>query len=281
MAESIDLQDLPNGIISPTSYGMYLRCPFQYYLRYVQGLKEPPASPLIRGIAAHTALDGHFKAILKLDHRPSTEDLCAHYEQALVWTEEERKQATQQEIVWKKDDSHATLLDRGVEVLRQYDREHGQKIVPARVEDPFRLEFKDVEWALEGRVDLQQRDTLTVQDFKTASRKYDESAVLTSDALTLYQEGIEAQPGEQQIGDLQIHVLLFYKDKVDVQILKAKRRKPAVRKATLENVGSTVRGIRAQVFPKTGNIKMTCSWCGYRRRCRPEYDKWMREKDDE
>ena len=36
---------------------MYLRCPRQYYHRYVEGHKEPPGWAMVAGLSGHEALE--------------------------------------------------------------------------------------------------------------------------------------------------------------------------------------------------------------------------------
>jgi hypothetical protein len=48
---------LPTPRLSFSQVSMYLKCPMQYYFRYVEGRKEPPGIALVEGSTAHEALE--------------------------------------------------------------------------------------------------------------------------------------------------------------------------------------------------------------------------------
>ena len=48
--------DLPRGYLSPSSVGMYLKCPRQFAFRYCDGLTAPPGVALVEGSSYHEVL---------------------------------------------------------------------------------------------------------------------------------------------------------------------------------------------------------------------------------
>ena len=44
---------LPKGVISPSQFDMFRRCPRQYMYRYIEDRVMPPAVAMIKGTAVH------------------------------------------------------------------------------------------------------------------------------------------------------------------------------------------------------------------------------------
>jgi len=82
--------------ISVTQIKMYLRCPAQYYFRYVLGLKIPPAGALVLGRAVHAGLEHYFAGKLHTGEGPPVNRVLDVFDAAF---EAERPEAD-----WGEDD---------------------------------------------------------------------------------------------------------------------------------------------------------------------------------
>lgn len=51
---------LPQGYLSPSQIGMMQRCAYQYYLRYVLGIRRPPGYAAVIGISGHGAFEQYY-----------------------------------------------------------------------------------------------------------------------------------------------------------------------------------------------------------------------------
>ncbi|MCB5270561.1 MAG: PD-(D/E)XK nuclease family protein [Candidatus Cloacimonetes bacterium] len=51
---------LPQGYLSPSQIGMLQRCAYQYYLRYILGIRRPPGYAAVIGISGHAAFEQYY-----------------------------------------------------------------------------------------------------------------------------------------------------------------------------------------------------------------------------
>ncbi|MDW7973456.1 MAG: PD-(D/E)XK nuclease family protein, partial [Thermodesulfovibrio sp.] len=99
MEETLELKQLPLGYISYSQIRMYKRCPWQYKLRYIDGLKMKPKSNLILGTGIHEGLtagfsekknkggsDKHIRQVI-VDKAVNTIEELIKQEQEIEWSE--------------------------------------------------------------------------------------------------------------------------------------------------------------------------------------------------
>lgn len=257
MSEYLELKELPKNYISFTQYSQFLRCPRQFAYRYVEGLKIPPKSSLILGKGVHRGLEWAFGEHLRLGEPPKQNVVL---DATLEAVENELKEIPKSEIDWVKGDSEGKIKDDGVNLVRTYEP-HRLITIPKSVEKKFDIEFKNVDYKLTGRVDLETEKEII--DFKTTARKQSEESASQSDQLTIYQ--MQGEPKES----LELHVLV--RNKIpEYQILKSKPRSNEAVNDLLENIGKVATLIKAGIFPKVleNTAGSPCSWCGYYQLCR-------------
>ncbi|MGB9887964.1 MAG: RecB family exonuclease, partial [Moorellales bacterium] len=177
-----EVQVLPDHV-SVTQIRMYLRCPAQYYFRYVLGLKIPPPGAAVLGRAVHKGLEHYFRA--KLD-RPEGAPLREVLEVFAAAFEAEAPEAD-----WA-DDSPARAKDDGAALLRLHREEVAPHLAPAAVER--RVEIPLAGATLLGFVDLETADGLIV-DHKTVSRTPPESKAQEDLQLSAYALAYRAAHG--------------------------------------------------------------------------------------
>lgn len=245
--EEINIQKNPR--LSHTQVSMFLRCPRQYMLRYLEGIKLPPAGAMIAGSVYHKALEFGYKVKLSTSNEPSVDLTKEVASQA--WTDKLNEES---EIDW--GGNPGAIKDMAVALVEKYVTEEMPKITPAKVEDRDTVIVKNVEFM---RVkDLVTTDGLTI-DHKLSKKAYNE-ANKGSDLQSLaylYPNG----------GKFFYHVAV--KTKVPkIQVVDFSRTQDEV-DWWADMVESIARAIMSGRFPPnpTGWY-CSPSWCGYYGICR-------------
>uniref|UniRef100_A0A6M3LEG0 Putative PD-(D/E)XK nuclease superfamily protein n=1 Tax=viral metagenome TaxID=1070528 RepID=A0A6M3LEG0_9ZZZZ len=115
---------------SPSSVGMFDRCPRAWHYRYTEGIKTPPAAAMIVGSSVHTAQARHFGDVLDGAGGLDVD------EYAVVAAEDYDRRAA--EVDWAREDvDSGSHKDRAVYMARA----HRQLIVPT-VEDVAAVEHE-------------------------------------------------------------------------------------------------------------------------------------------
>ncbi len=152
---------------SPSQINQYLRCNAQWYFRYVEGLKKPPASALVQGSSFHDALDVNFSQKVE-----TKKDLEIDVVQDAA-AEAFEKRAP--EIEWDSDEKSegiekvkGRMKDETVGLVTVYHKDLSPKINPIASEKEFILET-DQDYSIKGVIDLIDMNG-TIIDHKTTGR---------------------------------------------------------------------------------------------------------------
>lgn len=257
---------LPSPHLSPTQIDMYLRCPLQYYHRYVLGRKSPPAVALVEGSAHHEALrhNNEYK-------RSRGRDLSV---KTLVEKFADHFSDRSKEIEDWEGDSADKVIDRGRAMVSSYVEKFAPRLRPDAVEQEVRLKvgpvevmgFVDVEGTVKGVVT--PGDRRSVVDYKTVSRKKSEDELASSLQLTFYGMAM-AQQADQT--DLDVGFCNILK-KGDIAWQPTKMNRARIkwfRQVVLRVADSISRGS----FPPTDPASWACSekFCGYWSQCRGKH----------
>ena len=114
--------------LSATQLNMYLRCPHQWYLRYIKGLKIPPAGNMVQGRVYHEATADNFKQKIKSKEDIPFNELVDRY------SEHWKKDVVVSEIDWEGA-KPSTVREEGIALLKCYHKEVAPKIFPKLVEE--------------------------------------------------------------------------------------------------------------------------------------------------
>ena len=249
--EILELQELPTGYISYSQIRMYKRCPMQYKLRYVDGLKMKPKGSLILGVGVHEGLTEGFKE--KKERGGDDVRIKKLMKEKAVYTIEEFVNKKEQDvgIDWG-DDTKEIVIDDSARMIDTYYDEVGKKIKPKEVAQRFEIEFENVEWKLVGEVDIVEKK---VVDWKTTARRYAEDYFVFDEQLKIY----------KLVHNLatEIHAIVRKKKDVEIQLLRYDYN---VTTELLKDVEKVVTLIKTGIFYKT-NDYMKCSWCGFKEIC--------------
>lgn len=144
--------------LSYSSISTYEKCPWQYFLQYVEKLERPRSPALSFGSSLHGALERFHSGTEKPD--PDLEDLLGWLEAA--WESEGYSDDAEQEA----------YRQRGRSILtRYYESNRERPVVPVALEQRFLLPMDG--WDLSGvmdRVDRYPDGSYEIVDYKTNSK---------------------------------------------------------------------------------------------------------------
>jgi len=235
--------------LSPSSINMFLRCQYQWYLRYIEERKIPPKAALVVGLAFHKGEESNFLEKIETGKDLSLEDVFDVYD-----TEFEQRAEEVEE--WEED--KGKVKDEGYKLLECYHKELAPTVQPLLVEDWIEEEL-DNGIILRGKRDVVTED-MAVIDLKTANRK-------PSQIDLSYQLQLELYACQGDIKKAFIHYAIKTK-KPKTLVLEHELPEE---KRLLKVVSSVAQAIQEAI--RTGNFipnglghSWACQYCGYRER---------------
>jgi CRISPR/Cas system-associated exonuclease Cas4 (RecB family) len=281
---------LPKRALSATQVEMYLRCPRQYYFRYVKGESRPPGVALTLGSGTHKALEATHNHIVDKGVPASAEMVSDVFSDAF-----EAAVPEVPKIEWEKDESTPDQVkDAGLALVRLYNAKFAPLVKPQvtqrdgkqvrGIEKQFGMLIAGV--PVIGFIDLVDTNDpsiavspeelalmkkqgqevpaalrTVVVDFKTKAKSFSQGDVDSSLQLTLYSYAE--------------HIPAVRFDQLLRQKTPTLKRISAVRRETdyrwLEEV---IRGVAESIslgaFPPCDPSSWVCSekWCGFWSLCR-------------
>jgi CRISPR/Cas system-associated exonuclease Cas4 (RecB family) len=237
---------------------MYLRCPRQYWFRYVEGKKEPPKIALLEGSAHHEAMqeNNNYKKAKGKDLKASTitESFMASLR---VKTEQEER------VEWEDEDENK-LFRRAKVWHEDYVAHFAPKIKPEIVEETFEKEVSmdGLDFILKGIIDLGYAKTCS--DYKTTSsyglsRKKQE---IDSDLQLSYYSWATGYK-------LVENICFVKKENPEVVPIRSSRSKTEITWA-LKVAAEVAKAIASEAFPMCNPTSWLCAekWCGFYSMCR-------------
>ena len=169
------MSNLPKDYISPTQINMYLRCPAQYYFRYILGMIIPPKSALTKGKAVHKGQEVNYKQKIETHEDMKLSDL-----QEVVATEFE---TLAPETEWQPDEDPGKIKDETISLASLYHTEIAPTVQPMLVEEEILIDIPGGK--LKGYIDLVDMQEY-IRDTKTASRTPSQDVISKSLQLSAY-----------------------------------------------------------------------------------------------
>lgn len=259
---------LPQGYLSVSQIGTYLRCARQYEFRYVNGIIIPPRARLAEGTAMHKALEaGHRERKASGTTAPLSMLLDAHND---AW-----KTAKADIEVWEEDDDkEEDILKRGRIFLSKYHKEYLPKIKPVGIENRFWLSVGAAGVPILGYIDLiaeeeeahkkEHQTEVTgpeIVDYKVVGKTKAQSEVDNDIQLTVYSGAVNTT---------KVRFDMFVKKKDPVIQTVRSLRTPSDWAWAAEVFEGIALAIARGVFPPCMPTNWACSeaWCGYYKKCR-------------
>jgi hypothetical protein len=159
--------NLPVDHLSPSSFAMARRCPYQWQQRYLLGRKERPGEAPVMGTTVHAALERNFAWKISSHEDIPLQDLLQWYmDEAFAQVVYEEQEKAGEDILW--DTGPEATRQRGYQIVAGYHNVVAPRIQPLRVETKIEVDF-GLPVPVVGRFDL-EREVSTI-DFKTGKNK--------------------------------------------------------------------------------------------------------------
>ncbi|MDK2464138.1 MAG: PD-(D/E)XK nuclease family protein [Candidatus Korarchaeota archaeon] len=239
--------------LSVTQLRMYLRCPLQYYFRYICGLKIPPTGDITLGRTVHAALEENYRQKVETHRDLPLEQVYDIFSER--WDEEA------QLTLFQEDEKPGRLKDEGIRLLSTYHTNVAPKVQPVSVEQEFLIDTGVTQLPLKGYIDLID-DQGTIIDHKTTKRSYPQDAAEKDLQLTAYALAYRALHGHPERA-LRLDVLVRTKQP-KIQHLEATRTEADIDRF-LRLAEQVERAITTGIFYPNENFM--CGICGYRDLC--------------
>lgn len=239
--------------LSVTQLRMYLRCPLQYYFRYLCSLKIPPTGDLTLGRTVHGTLEDNYRQ--KIETR---RDLPLDQVRDIF---SERWEEQAQQTLFQDNEKPGQFKDDGIRLLETYHHEVAPRVQPVEVEREFLLDTGVTELPLKGYLDLIDENG-TIIDHKTTRRAYPAGAAEKDIQLTAYSLAYRSLYGKDENG-VRLDVLVRTKQP-KIQQLPATRAQADIDRFL--RLAEHVEGaIKREVFYPNDNFM--CGVCGYQDMC--------------
>lgn len=238
---------------SASQINMFIRCPAQWYFRYVMGLKQAPTSAMTQGTCFHDTLEANYiQKVQSKEDMPLGDVLDVYsknFDTRIVDVEE-------------KGVDTGALKDEGVKLVETYHTVKAPEIQPVSVETPITIEFDNVDYTVEGYVDLVD-DKEVIHEHKTTKR-----TPSTVDQNYLFQGALYALSENKNKVVFDFAVKLKTPKIVSLEADISDKDKDFA----LTLIGQVDHAIRSEVFyPNRTSFMCSRKNCGYWNECEKKY----------
>ncbi len=160
MNEKKSIEELDH--LSATSLKMFLRCPYQFFCRYVLGLKIQPGSALTLGKSVDTGLKINYEQKIESHEDLPEEDILGIYSSEF--------DSLESETLWEEGEDKGAIKDIGIGCLKAFRKEICPNVQPKEVDVEKKIKFEEIDVELVGYFDLLDQEGIV--DNKTASKKW-------------------------------------------------------------------------------------------------------------
>lgn len=162
------------GHLSYSQISTYMRCPAEYYFKYVREIPSPSNAYMVRGLAVHKGIEESMRQKIKTHKDLPVDDVI---DLAL-------------DRFWKaKDDAEISHADKTAEdvisLTKLYMAEIAPSIQPVMVEEQMEIVFDGFKKSLLGYIDLVD-DKGVIHDIKTSKRSPGEKVIDDNLQLACY-----------------------------------------------------------------------------------------------
>ena len=252
--------------LSPTQVNMFLRCPAQWYYRYVRGLKRPPSGAATLGSAVDAGITHNYQQKIETQEDLSLDDVL----DAFSTDFEARKPDT----VWEPNEEPGEVKDDGVRVLSVYHKEAAPKVQPTAVQERVELEIPNFGYRFVAVPDVIEKDSI-IRDTKVAKRspaKSNGSSVVApahQDQMVAYALTYRATREEAEEGCV-VDYLVRTKTSKLVQVPLQVTSSHLTYYKNL--IALVAKQIEAQIFtPNRQNYLCSRRYCGYWEECEKDF----------
>jgi len=250
--------------LSHTQVAMFLRCPRQYWYRYVKGWKTPPSGALKQGGTFHKAAEFNYNQ--KVNSRSDLPvDQVTDYFAETFETEWSRE-----EVKLDEGESKGALLDQGVGLIKVHRQVIMPTVQPIAVEQKLEYEFipkndkgepiGDQSVKVLGVIDVVD-EAGRIRDNKTSGKAMNQMDVDKDMQLSTYSLVRRMVTGRVE-PELALDVAI--KTARPQAVVYRTKRSPTMLAMHRNTIGMVARGILAEVFPRNNNgWHCQPKFCGY------------------
>lgn len=237
---------------------MYLRCPAQYYFRYILEKKIPPKISQIKGRAIHKGQEFNYK-----QKKETKEDLPLDTIQDFV-AETFEKEIKENEV--EKDEDEGKAKDDAVTLATLYHQQIAPTVMPEYVEQEIDIELPDLK--IVTILDLSTEDGY-IRDTKTAQRTPAEDQLQKSLQAFAYIYAYRLAKNDKEKGFLFDYLINTKQPKLQTFELKIEDQQID---RFLKIARSVKHAIENEIFyPNTENFMCNPNACGYWELCKKEF----------
>jgi CRISPR/Cas system-associated exonuclease Cas4 (RecB family) len=277
---------LPTGYLSHSQVSMYLRCPRQYYFRYIKEMRRPPSAAMTVGSGTHEALETTHHHLVDHGTPAPDEALEAKFVDAF-----EDAASDVPSKAWKDDRTDkGKLKDIGLALVRVYNAKFAPAVKPRvkadgvrGIEQKFTVTVAGV--PMLGYIDLIDTNaatSITPEEKAALELRGKEIPAILRTAIADFKTKAKSMSEGEVRGDLQLTLYSYVEQIPQIrfdQLLKQKipkvKRAEAVRTAAdhdwmKEVIHSVAAAITTGSFPPCAPTDWVCTakWCGYWHFCR-------------
>lgn len=282
--------NLPQGHLSHSQIEMYLRCPKQYYHRYIRDIARPPGISLVLGTGTHKALETTHHHIVDYSTPAPIEMVLSTFSDSF---DQNAKEVPETE--WREDEGNTkgSVKDAGLKLVSLYNRDFAPKVKP-QVKDDIRGIERKITSNIAGVPMVGYIDLIDTND--DAIMSHEEQALLRSDFKSvpeaLRTSVVDFKTKAKSVSQAEIDgsfQLTFYSYATGIgsvrydQLLRQKKpkikRMYSTRKSddfrwVCEIISNVARAISSGIFPPCAPDNWACTpkWCGFWRQCRGKHE---------
>lgn len=255
-----DDTDLENRPLSASSIGTYLRCPMQWYFRYVEGKKIPPSGSMYLGGRWHKMIE--FNYLQKIYSR--TDEKINKLKE--VFVDFFDKGFKEMDVHLENGDKEkGELKDTGVGITTVYALKIAPKVQPVHVEKQFLIEVPGCKKKVIGFWDVISEDE-SVRDNKSKSKTPNQNDVDNDNQLSVYSLAYR-QVFKKRERALTLDCAITTNNP-GAAILETKRTNNDI-----EDITRVIQGVelatRTGIFyPKSDGWHCSPKWCGFYPLCK-------------
>ena len=249
--------------LSASQMQMFLRCPRQYYFRYIERLKIPPSGAMKQGSVFHLAAGYNYtqKVTSRVDLPEN--DLTEYF------ADQFETEFAREEVKFQEGESKGALKDQGIDLVKTFAVGIAPHVQPVEVESKFELNIGKGEENVKliGYIDvvdehgiIRDNKTMTPQGVPNADN-LGKDVQLSTYSLARRLITKKAEPL------LTLDAVIKYGRWPEARILPTARSREGL-KMHLNTIGHIGKAIRAEAFPmNTNGWHCSRKWCGYFDRC--------------
>jgi RecB family exonuclease len=249
--------------LSVSQIQMYLRCPLQYYYRYVEDMKIPPNSAITLGSSVHQGIAFNYRQKKETHKDLKTKEILNYYDNVF--------NTLKTDTLWKKGEKAGKVKDQGAGLVKIYHKEISPVIQPLEVEEWFEVQFENVDYLFKGIMDLVDEEHRVI-DHKTSSRTPNQKDVNKDLQMSGYALGHRVKFGIPE-KELRMDFMVKTQQPKVVSLVTQRTQEDIDR--FLKTMAFVANAIKNEMFYPChpGNWQCSPEWCGYYNICHKQWHK--------